>query len=214
VSNTPTNKDDLVNRIARLEARLNEMDRKTLSNLSVTDSPTQIKTLQIDSDPANGRAARFALRDSSGNLLYGNDTKAGWGQIQATNYPIYPIVSDAATQITGGSYGLLWQSGVNILAKQLNYQIQHIVSGAVGTAGQFKLEWRANSITTLIYETTLTVATGTFVNDYVGGTGSYNFPSNIYGTGVSLWLSARLSAGVGGGNWAGMTPNYLQGHKA
>src|ERR1700758_4609501 len=71
--------DDVAARLADLQRQIDELGRKTFSNLSVTDSVTQNSVLKINQDSSNNNASRVTIRDSSNDIIFQNDTVAGWG---------------------------------------------------------------------------------------------------------------------------------------
>jgi len=76
---TPTD-DDLIARIAAAEARLAELSRKTLSTLAVSDPASATSVLTVQPDTANGGRPQITIRDTTGNVLFQNDTGGtGWG---------------------------------------------------------------------------------------------------------------------------------------
>lgn len=201
MSNTPDNKDDLVARLAKLEDKLDEINRKTLNNISVTDPSTQVKMLEIDQDAAHSNRARIRIRDSAGDVLLNNDTVTGWGlAAPQIPYAMYPFDSRSPLRNTGGSYGIFWNSGQNIYSPKITYAFTLEISS--GGTGQFKFTWFNNAVETTIFEVSLTTTN----NNYQG---TYTFPSNIWGAGTSLNAYCRVSAGVDGTRFAAITPFYV-----
>ncbi len=76
---TPTD-DDLVSRLAAAEQRLAELSRKTLSTLAVSDPTSSTSVLTVQPDTANGNRPQITIKDTTGNVLFQNDTGGNaWG---------------------------------------------------------------------------------------------------------------------------------------
>lgn len=76
---TPTD-DSLISRLAAAEARLAELSRKTLSTLAVSDPASTTSILTVKPDTANGARPQITIKDTTGNVLFQNDTGGtGWG---------------------------------------------------------------------------------------------------------------------------------------
>jgi len=198
MSNTPDNKDDLVARIIRLEAKIEEMDRRTLSTLAVTDPITNTRMLEITPDASNGGKELFTMRDNNGNPLIRNDTAGGWGLDRPIiSYPMYPWKSWTGLQATTTSYQGLWNCGCNVLSKKVDYSF--FVEVSAGVTGFVKFTWFKGTETT-IFETSVSAGTQLIQSTYL-------FPSDVYLNGIGFNVYAKLSTGSG---TIGVTPFYLQ----
>lgn len=214
MTNTPDDKDGLVDRIAKLEAKVAEMGRKTFNNLTVTDAGTTNAVLQIDKDAANANRARLRIRDSAGDVIMANDTTSGWGYaVPNVVYPMYPNNSSPATQITTAGFQTTYIGAIVVNCPRLN--IGMLVESSGGAGGATCQAYPAWGLSPLVGGTWNQVGP----TQSVSGTG-YQFtrvgttllwPSNMFGQTVWLRMYANLSAGAGGGNWVSCTPTYLYG---
>lgn len=76
---TPSD-DALIKRLAAAEARLQELSRKTLSTLAVSDPTSSTSVLTVQPDALNSSRPQITIRDTTGNALFQNDTAGGaWG---------------------------------------------------------------------------------------------------------------------------------------
>lgn len=76
---TPSD-DSLIARIAAAEQRLAELSRKTFSTLAVSDPSSATSVLTVQPDVANGGRPQITIKDTTGNILFQNDTGgAAWG---------------------------------------------------------------------------------------------------------------------------------------
>jgi hypothetical protein len=208
MTSTPTNKDDLVSRVAKLEARLEEMGRKTLNYISVTDPLTGVQTLQIDEDANNQNRARVRIRDSSGNVLFQNDTKGqGWGYVHPSfPYVWYPFDSRTPLHNTTGTYLIYWNSAQYITQQRIAWAFALEISA--GATGQFKFTYTDHlGALQTVFEVSLTTSN----NNY---NGFFTFPANEYSAGNNMSAWCRVTAGVDGTRFAAITPYYVLGVEA
>lgn len=78
-------------RISKLWEQAKEYERRTFSNLSVTNPANGVTQLEVTPLSADPSRSQIVLRDTSGNELLKNDTTAGWGLSSPRNsYPAYP----------------------------------------------------------------------------------------------------------------------------
>lgn len=216
MTNTPSNKDDLANRVSNLEAHIEEIVRKTLSNLSVTDPGTGNKVFQIDQDTANSNRSRITMRDSAGDIIMQNDTVSGWGYAHPNvTYAMYPFNSFAATQITSAGFQTTYRGAITINLPRLNWSF--LAEAQTGTAGNvsgdFRVAWNTTGngldpMTQMGSTQTIPAAPGYRSQRF---NDTYLWPSNMYGQVVFLFFQASQTAGVGGGSWIANTPNHIVG---
>jgi hypothetical protein len=191
---------DLRSEFDQLKRRMAELERKTFSNLSVTDPLTGVKMLQIDEDAANGNAARIQIRDQAGAILIGNDTVSGWGFAwPIISYPMYPYSAFKLSTTLGVLDGL-WNGGVNVLSRKVGWSFWIEGSGTV-TSVEWRFSWLSNNTP----DTTITQQTTSGLPTLVAG--NYLLPSNQINKGVVFTVQARVAAGSGS---AACTPYYVQ----
>lgn len=214
MSNTPDNKDDLVARIAKLEAKVDEINRKTLSNISVTDPTTQIKTLEIGQDAANSNRSFIKIRDTAGGIIMANDTVAGWGASAPNiSYSLYPWNSWSAVQITSAGFQTTYTGQIFINMPRINFRMNREISGGgVLSTASMKVSWYqgANYATRTQMGATQSFPSATGYRAAESPL-TYLWPSNMLGQYVYVVFEASLDTGAGGGNWCANTPIYLVG---
>lgn len=102
-------------RLAALWDRAREYERRTMSDVAVTDPTTGVKLLQVTPLPATPGRSQVVIRDSHGHDLLKNDTNAGWGLAAPQNgynpYPTWPAIFAQSTSFVetwlyaGWTYG-------------------------------------------------------------------------------------------------------------
>jgi hypothetical protein len=176
----------------RLEQFLDELDRKTHSNLRVTDPNTGIANLEVG-PTANGY--EYRLRDANGNTVYGNDAAAGKGLVgYKMAMPMYP--STPASGLTFGTtttWVTTWQTRtfVNTLGVQLAYRYQD--SSPSGGTSEYRYVYDIGSGPVVIGSTFRQAVnpTHTVVN------AQFIWPSDLSDIEVSLSLQCRMASGSG-----------------
>jgi len=202
--------DSLNKRITALDAAIDEFERKTLSNLAVTDPITGIKMLVVDKDPSNN-APRITVKDSTGNILMLNDTAgAGWG----LRAPLYSgaAFSDSsfdASQNTTTTDKINWKIAFPIASQKvlLRYYWQFSFTGS--KTATFALRWApwgTTSYTDILPAFTQT-GSGGGSSTYLEST--YAWPSNMFGQIVELSAWSKLSV-AGSGDWTAMQLEFAK----
>lgn len=99
----PTNDND-ENRLAALWAQAREWERRTFSNVTVTDPASGTALLEVTPLPADPGKSQVVVRDYNGHELLKNDTNSGWGLAAPQNaYPVnpaLPAISNTSTSFT------------------------------------------------------------------------------------------------------------------
>jgi hypothetical protein len=94
-------------RIARLMEQAREWERRTMSNVTVTDPDTGVALLEVTPLPTDPGKSDVVVRDHAGNELLKADTTAGWGLAAPQNgYPVYPALPAVSTD--SGSFTEAW----------------------------------------------------------------------------------------------------------
>ncbi len=195
--------DDLVARIAELEKRLAENERKTLSTIAVT-AANSVRMLNIAPDTAHSNRPKATIRDSNGNALLENDTAAGWGfATPIINYPFYPYDGRFGFKTSVvGTYDGIGYTGVNLLSKKVAYAIYVSWDSGV-TSCNVKLTYaKLGDLTdTLIQEQTFTGSSGQYLQ------GTFLMPTDVFTSSTSFYIYGKVNTGSGN---VGAVPSYFQ----
>lgn len=195
--------DDFDARVAAFERYIDELDRRTYSNFSVTNPTTGVKHLQIGPTPAG---YELRLRDDHGNIIYGNDTTADWG---VTGYwmplPMYPAVPASGLLFgTSATWVTTWETTtfVSTAHIQIRYIYQDV--GSSGGTSEFRVAYDAGAGLVVMPESLVSA-----VNPGVTGKQfSYSWLSDFYDTEVKLSFQCRMASGSGA---AVISPVFLVG---
>lgn len=197
--------DDLAARLADLEKRLAENERRTLSTLAVTDAGTQVKTLQVDQDAAHFNRARVQIRDGAGDVVVGTDTGgAGWGLLApvTTAAPAavnsWPDVQNAST-LYSGSFSIT----MPVLSQRVHVYASCEMSATGTKTGSYQVQWQLASggAATVMDTHTITASGLQFIDyDFI-----YTWPSNLYNQVVQLIFYSKISA-AGGSDYTAYMP--------
>lgn len=196
--------DDFDAKVAELERFLEELDRRTYSNFTVTNPATGVKNLEVG-PTSNGYVVR--LRDDNGNTLYGNETTvADWG---ITGYrmplPMYPTIPASGLAFgTTTTWVTTWETStfVNTAVIQGRYIYQD-VSPSGGTS-EFRVAYDTGSGLVAMTESVVSaVNPGVTAKQF-----TYSWPSDFYDTEVKIYFQCRFATGTGA---AVCSPVYLLG---
>jgi len=209
VSLTPKD-DSLDRRLTALDAAIDEYERKTLSNLAVTDPGTGIKMLVVDTDPGNGKP-RITVKDSTGNVLLLNDTAgAAWG-LRAPLYSGAPFLDNSfsGAQNTTTTDKIDWKIAFPIASQKalLRYFWEFSFTGS--KTATYAIRWAPWNTTT--YTDILPAFTQTGSGALFSGYNelTYTWPSNMFGQVVEISSWSKLSV-AGSGDWTNMQVEYAK----
>ncbi len=195
--------DSLVQRLDALDAAIDEYERKTLSNLAVTDPNTGIKMLVVDKDPSNGKP-RITVKDSTGNILLLNDTAgSAWG-LRAPLYTGTPFLDNSfgGSQNTTTTDKINWKIVFPVASQRvlLRWFTEFSFTGSkTGTYALRWAPWGTTSYTDIVSPFTRT-GSGYSFGGYTDTT--YAWPSNMFGQVIELSSWSKLSV-AGSGDWVG-----------
>lgn len=188
--------DDPLARIKALEDRIDELERKTLSNLAVTIGG--VKRLEVS--PSSGAT----IRDAAGQTLFSSNNTSGWG----VNSPIVAIpmylenadlLAACQTNIVDTTYRSKFLTDIQVTHPRIRIRLQHQVSGGTAT-GQCIVKWNQGGPETVVYESPVRGPGGGF-DSFL-----YTFPQSVQNQIVTLNISVRLLTGVGGVDWTAAKP--------
>ena len=179
-----------------------QIDASDAGYLAVTDSGA-VQRLHASS-------ADVTIRDANNNAVFSNVTSSGWGITKPDlPYSMYPNIPWEAVMVefNGSSYQTLWLMRIPVNHPKLAYGIY---SDAVfGGFGQTHFRWSTTAPADFDPSGTLIYDSGAMSPPTVKrDTGTYNWPSDMFGDQVYLFLTARMTSG--GGRVAVM-PIYVYG---
>lgn len=177
-------------RVAELERFLDELDRRTYSNFTVTNPTTGVRNLEVG--PV-GAGFQVTVRDSNGNTIFGNRPDIGFRGFRMP-MPMYPAVPyGGGLTATTTTWVTMWhmQTFVNSTEVQVSYRF-----GDTSPAG-------GTTETRVAYDSGsgLTVMTGSDSSG-VNPTNStkqfaFVWPTDLYDTEVQVFFQARMGTGTG-----------------
>lgn len=187
MSLTPSNKDSLVQRLAAIEARIDEIARKTFTTFTVTDA-SGVQMLSVLPGSANRRQVSF--RDAQGDTLLQNDVNgAGWGfsHPQPVNTPVVQFNYQGNQNVTT-SDATVWSVFMPVLTQKIHgYGFMAIQDlNGVSRNGTFTVRWAPLGTTsyTVIDTSTTSGSAVAVLREW-----DYTWPSNMYGqlVEISFW---------------------------
>lgn len=195
--------DDTVDgQLTALERYLDELDRKTWSNFAVTNPTTSVKNLEVG---PSGTAYQALLRDSNGNIIYGNRAGGGVSGFR-TPLPMYP-----ATPFGGYIYNSdtnwidIWQTRTVINSQGLTFQYRYADLNASGGTLEARVQYDIGG-----GRVTITGSTVSAINPTNSiKTFSFTWPGDQMGVEATLALQTRMSVGTLGQSVA--SPVYILG---
>lgn len=202
--------DSIAKRIAALDASIDEYERKTLSNLAVTDPGTGIKMLVVDKDTSNGRP-RITVKDSTGNILLLNDTQgAGWG-LRAPLYSGSAFLDNsfAGSQNTTVTDKINWKIAFPIASQKALMRYFWEISFTGSKTGTFAIRWAPWGTTTYTDIVSPFTQTGSGYSFSGYNETTYTWPSNMFGQIVELSGWSKLSV-AGSNDWAGLQLEFAK----
>lgn len=189
---TPARTTD-ADEIKRLHERIDELERKTLSNLAVTDS-NGIRRFQVNDQGV-------VIRDATGAAIMRNYNTSGWGNAYPTGIiPLYrwndvldPLVQ---TNVTDSTYRSKWFGYFQVSHPRVSMSFVHQISGGTAT-GQYKVSWYDpnTAIDTTMFESAVR-GPGSFSDSPV-----FTLPQSTHQSIIGIRIMARMPTGVNGVDW-------------
>lgn len=182
--------DSFDTRVAELERFLDELDRKTYSNFAVTNPVSGVKNLEVG--PSGGGYA-VALRDSNGNLIFGNRPDVGISGFRVP-MPMYPATPYSSRHFaTNTTWVDMWQMRTFVNARNLQVQYRYgdfLPSGGTSEA-RVQYDLGAGRVTMTGSGTTAVNPTNTVYSF------SFPWPSDVFDTEVTVVIQGRMASGTG-----------------
>lgn len=205
MSLTPKNKDSLVQKLAAIEARIDEIARKTFTTFTVTDS-SGIQMLSVL--PGNLGRRQLSFKDSAGDVLIQNDVNgAGWGfsHPQPVNSSVAPSDYQGNSNSTTTS-ATVWSVYMPVLTQKIHGYgfmcIQDLTS--TSRVANYEVKWAPLGTTTY---TSIDTSSTSGANVATLREWDYTWPSNMYNqiVEISFW-GACTTVGVGTNTGASYVP--------
>lgn len=182
--------DDFDARVAELERFLDELDRRTWSNFTVTNPSTGVRNLEVG--PVAG-GYQVTLRDSNGNTIFGNRPDIGFRGFRMP-MPMYPSIPyGGGLAATNTTWVTIWQ--IQTFVNSTEVQVAYRFGDSAPSGGTTE--------TRVAYDSGagLTVMTGS-ASSAVNPTNSTNqfafaWPLDLFDTEVKIFFQARMGTGSG-----------------
>lgn len=195
--------DDWDARVAELERFLDELDRRTWSNFTVTNRITGVKNLEVG--PV-GTKYQIRLRDSNGNVIFGNhlNPDIGFAGFRMP-MPMYPSIPYAGgVTATSSTWVTMWQTRTFVNSPQIQASYRYGDTAPAGGTTEARMQYDIGA-----GPVTVTASVASSVNP-TNTPKSFTFPwpSDVFNTEVQLFVQARISSGTGA---AVASPMYVVG---
>lgn len=125
--------------LSQLWAQAREWERRTFSNVAVTDPTSGVRLLEVAPVSTAPAKSQITIRDNAGHAILQNDINAGWGLSSPQNgYPAYPLWP--AMQTASTSFAELWTFFGFIYSPSVEWAY---VAGTefMDTFAECRLEW-------------------------------------------------------------------------
>jgi hypothetical protein len=192
--------------LAAAERYLDELDRKTYSNFSVTNPTTGVKNLEVG--PV-GDKYQVRLRDSNGNVIYGNHLNPDIGidgfRMPMPMYPSIPYTGGftATTSTWVTMYRFLTMVNSSGIQVAYRYGDQAPAGGTLEARVQYNIGGGPITITDSVVTA---VGIGHAITSF-----AFTWPADIFDIQVEILLQARMATGSGA---ALASPMYFLGGTA
>lgn len=195
--------DEFDARVAELERFLDELDRRTWGNFTVTNPASGVKNLEVG--PV-GDKYQIQLRDSNGNTIFGNhlNPDIGFAGFRMP-MPMYPSIPYAGgVTATTSTWVTMWHTRtvVNSPNVQASYRYGDTAPAGGTTEARLQYDIGAGPVTVTSSVAAAVNPTNTpkaFV---------FAWPSDVFDIEVTLLLQARIATGTGA---AVASPMYVVG---
>jgi hypothetical protein len=198
-------------RLAAAWQQAQELERRTFSNISVTDPVTGVKLLQVVPLAADPGKSQVTVKDQLGHDLLRNDTAAGWGlaapQASHASYPYWPVIS-----ATGSSFIECWSFWGYCYSPAIEYAYIHGTEFSSTTA-ETQVEYSTTQTGPWTVVTGSTTQSNQDVSDittvFTVRSGTFTLPLTSAGQLMAIRLTSRVASGPGAKAWC--SPVYLNG---
>lgn len=176
------------NPLARIEQRLAEMQRRTMSTLTVTNPVDGITYLRV----SGGHVYMF---DSNGTLILGNVGPPSWGYLNPwQNYVLFPsqppVISNALS-------GPMQNTALSVLypnQARMSFTVTTKVASSTGGVADTQVVYTVNGGSPVTIAASVASTTST-----TGVTQSFEYvwPADYFGDKIRISFQARIRPGTG-----------------
>jgi len=173
-------------------------------NLKVVDSGGVQRLHASSSD--------VTMRDANGNAVFSNVTSSGWGITKPDlPYSMYPYGPWDATQVQGASWQTTWLFRIPVNHPKLAWGVQsQCILG--GSTGEVRIMWSTADPPSTEFDwpgNIIFSRTGMVANSSFADSGTFSWPTDMFGDQVWIWLAARRPSGTGN---TSISPMYFYGY--
>lgn len=198
---TPSD-DTFEGRVAQLEAFLDEVDRRTFSDFSVTNPVTGVKNLEVG--PVPGGGYQVAIRDSNGNVIYGNRPDIG---IQGFRMPMpmYPSIPyGGGLTATSTTWVTVWEIKTQPTSTEIQCAYRFSDLAPAGGTTETRVAYDVGAgLVVMPTSTSSGVNPNNATKSFV-----YVWPADYFDTEIQIMFQVRISTGSGSGV---ISPMYMVG---
>lgn len=181
---SPTEPDPL----GRIEERLAEMQRRTMSTLDVTNPADGITYLHI----ARGQLGMY---DSNGTLILANSSTPGWGYLNPwQNYTMFPAQPPAISNALSGPMQTTALATLYPNQARMFFTVTTKVSSLTGGIADTQIVYTVNAGSPVTIAGSVANTTST-----TGVTASFQYlwPADYFGAKIKIMFQARIRPGTG-----------------
>lgn len=181
---SPSETDPLV----RIENRLAEMRRRTISSLTVTNPNDGIAYLEIASD-------RVIMRDPHGSVILLGNLSPEWGYNNPwQNYTLSPTQQGASSfALTGAMQTTSWAT-LYPNQPRIKFTVNTKVDSSTGGVGDTQIAYTVNGGAPTVIAASVASTTST---SFVSTSIEYLWPADYFGDRIQILFQARIRSGTG-----------------
>lgn len=172
----------------RIERRINEMYRRTMSSLTVTNPADGIIYLDIAADHA-------IIRDPNGSLILYANSAPEWGYNNPwQNYPLMLTQQSASSLGVSGPFTTTAWATIYPNQPQMRFTVQTKVGSSTGGVGDYQVAYTVNGGAPTVIPASVGSTTST---TFVTTSFDYVWPSDLFGDRVQILWQARIRPATG-----------------
>jgi hypothetical protein len=180
--------DTLNGQIDALEKYLDELDRKTKSTFAVTNPVTGVKNLEVG---PSGTDYHVYLRDSNGNIIWGNHPVSG---IQGFRMPLpmYPSIPTAGQAAVNTTWVDMWGCRTFVNSSAVTIQMRYRDSIASGATSEVRVQYDTGSGRVTMPGSTFSNVNANNIQQFV-----FTWPTDLFDTEIEIVIQGRIASGTG-----------------
>lgn len=173
---------------SRIERRIDEMYRRTMSSLTVTNPDDGVVYLEIN-------PTRAALRDPNGTFILYSNAAPEWGYNNPwQNYPLMLTQQSASSLVGSGPFATAVWATLYPNQPRMRFTTQAKVATSTGGIGDYQVAYTVNGgAPTVIPGSSGSTSSLTFV----ASSFEYTWPSDLFGDRVQILYQCRIRPGTG-----------------